>query len=370
MPLRVISSPSKKMRPESSGSSRLTQRSSVLLPLPLGPMIDEHLARSRRSGRSRRGRRCRRSSCGRPRAERRRRHAPDRHCPRRLPPRSRPSPSDTLHRRGTRIRTDFTAFPRFAQRACPSLDRGTRRSRRLPRNEGGQRAGNGHDDSCRCRGHPGACDPARLAGCHGRTRPLLSPSTRPAHAAGFRRPHARRRPVVDSYRRLADVFHDVLSEQSLDALLERIADTLAELVPYDALHDLRGGRGSASSCPCSRASEWADEILSDALPVRRGDHRLGRRASRARAREPGAPRPARPHRSRARRDEPEALIVVPLDRARRAEGRAEHLPARRRRVASPTRSSSSRSASATPPRSRSTTPRSARGSSTRRRPTR
>ena len=27
-----------------------------------------------------------------------------------------------------------------------------------------------------------------------------------------------------TYRRLADVFHDVLSEQSLDALLKRIAD--------------------------------------------------------------------------------------------------------------------------------------------------
>ena len=44
-PLRVISSPSKKMRPPWIGSSRLTQRSRVLLPLPLGPMIDEHLAR-------------------------------------------------------------------------------------------------------------------------------------------------------------------------------------------------------------------------------------------------------------------------------------------------------------------------------------
>ena len=41
----MISSPSKKIRPASIGSSRLTQRSSVLFPLPLGPMIDEDLAR-------------------------------------------------------------------------------------------------------------------------------------------------------------------------------------------------------------------------------------------------------------------------------------------------------------------------------------
>ena len=41
--------------------------------------------------------------------------------------------------------------------------------------------------------------------------------------------------LVESYRRLADVFHDVLSEQSLDALLERIADTVSELIPHDDL---------------------------------------------------------------------------------------------------------------------------------------
>jgi len=39
VPLPVISSPSKKILPLSTGSSRLTQRSKVLLPLPLGPMI-------------------------------------------------------------------------------------------------------------------------------------------------------------------------------------------------------------------------------------------------------------------------------------------------------------------------------------------
>src|SRR6266498_4792651 len=41
--------------------------------------------------------------------------------------------------------------------------------------------------------------------------------------------------LVESYRRLADVFHDVLGEQSLDALLDRIADALADLIPHDSL---------------------------------------------------------------------------------------------------------------------------------------
>ncbi len=41
--------------------------------------------------------------------------------------------------------------------------------------------------------------------------------------------------LVDSYRRLADVFHEVLSEQSLDLLLERVARTLDALVPNDGM---------------------------------------------------------------------------------------------------------------------------------------
>ena len=44
-------------------------------------------------------------------------------------------------------------------------------------------------------------------------------------------------PSVDSYRRLADVFHDLLSEQSLDSLLVRIEPVKAEK---------RGSRGGPS----------------------------------------------------------------------------------------------------------------------------
>ncbi len=47
---------------------------------------------------------------------------------------------------------------------------------------------------------------------------------------------ARLASLVESYRRLAATFHEVLSEQSPEALLDRIADALAELVPYDNLH--------------------------------------------------------------------------------------------------------------------------------------
>ena len=55
--------------------------------------------------------------------------------------------------------------------------------------------------------------------------------------------------LVDSYRRLADVFHAVLAEQSLDALFDRIADALADLIPHDcaARSTRRTSRGGCST---------------------------------------------------------------------------------------------------------------------------
>ena len=67
---------------------------------------------------------------------------------------------------------------------------------------------------------------------------------------------ARPEALVESYRRLAEVFHEVMSEQSLDALLDRIAVTLAELMPYEALHiyeaDEDAPRARAGARPLAR----------------------------------------------------------------------------------------------------------------------
>ncbi len=76
--------------------------------------------------------------------------------------------------------------------------------------------------------------------------------------------------LVESYRRLAEVFHHVLSEQSLDSLLERIADTLAELVPYDALHLYEVHESDPALVPVLARSEWADAILSNNIPFGQG----------------------------------------------------------------------------------------------------
>jgi len=76
--------------------------------------------------------------------------------------------------------------------------------------------------------------------------------------------------LVESYRRLADVFHDLLSEQGLDSLLVRIADTLAEIVPYEALHIYKADEPMRELVPVLVRSEWAEEILNERFPFGEG----------------------------------------------------------------------------------------------------
>jgi diguanylate cyclase (GGDEF)-like protein len=68
--------------------------------------------------------------------------------------------------------------------------------------------------------------------------------------------------LVESYRRLADVFHEILAEQSLDALLLRIAGTIAELIPHDSLTIYEADEAQARLVPVHVRDVWAEEILS------------------------------------------------------------------------------------------------------------
>ena len=69
--------------------------------------------------------------------------------------------------------------------------------------------------------------------------------------------------LVESYRRLADVFHDVLSEQSLDALLERIADTVGELIPHDDLAFYEAEESTRKLRAVLARGKYAGEVLAD-----------------------------------------------------------------------------------------------------------
>ena len=142
-------------------------------------------------------------------------------------------------------------------------------------------------------------EPARLSPTNGEPRIRLVSGT-PAAT-----------PSVDSYRRLADVFHDLLSEQSLDSLLVRIADTLDEIVPYEALHIYEADEPKRQLVPALVRSEWSQEIYEDVFPFGVGitgwavEHREPVLSNQAHLDPrvefvPGTPL------------EPEALIVVPL----------------------------------------------------------
>ena len=73
--------------------------------------------------------------------------------------------------------------------------------------------------------------------------------------------------LVESYRRLADVFHDILAEQSLDSLLERIADTLADLIPHDTLTIYEVDELQRQLRPVLARDEWAEKIMRSFVTV-------------------------------------------------------------------------------------------------------
>ncbi len=143
----------------------------------------------------------------------------------------------------------------------------------------------------------------------------LSAAVAPARAlnAGPGDPEApRSETLVQSYRQLADVFHDILSEQSLDNLLDRIADTLAELMPHDTLSIYQADEAQTVLIPVLARDKWAEKIMNSrslfgegitgwaALhrePVRTNQAHLDPRTKTV----PGTPD-----------DEAEALITVPL----------------------------------------------------------
>ena len=118
--------------------------------------------------------------------------------------------------------------------------------------------------------------------------------------------------LIESYRGLADVFHELLAEQSLDALLERIADTLADLIPYDTLTIFEVEEPTGDLIPMLARDQWAEKILSTRIRIGEGitgwaaKHREAVLTNQAH-RDPRVKTvPGTPE------DEPEAMISIPL----------------------------------------------------------
>ena len=117
---------------------------------------------------------------------------------------------------------------------------------------------------------------------------------------------------LESYKRLAAVFHDVLSEQHLGDLLERVADTLAELIPYDTLTVYQTHETEPILLPVLARDKWADEIMNDQVEMGEGltgwavENRMPMWSNQAHLDPRMVVIPGTPS------DEAEAVIIVPL----------------------------------------------------------
>ena len=88
-------------------------------------------------------------------------------------------------------------------------------------------------------------------------------AVRTADPAAYAGDRARPEVLVESYRRLAEIFHHVLSEQSLDALLDRVAVTLGDLMPYEALHIYEVDEVKRELIPVlARSQAYEEQIMS------------------------------------------------------------------------------------------------------------
>jgi diguanylate cyclase (GGDEF)-like protein len=76
--------------------------------------------------------------------------------------------------------------------------------------------------------------------------------------------------ILDSYRRLADVFRNLLEEEHLEGLLDRIADTLADLIPYDSLTIYQADEARNELLPLIARDQWAEEILNSPTQIGEG----------------------------------------------------------------------------------------------------
>src|SRR5438093_471306 len=76
--------------------------------------------------------------------------------------------------------------------------------------------------------------------------------------------------LIASYRRLAETLHDLLSEESLEQLLEQIANALADLVPHDFLTIYQADDARRELVPVLARTQWREEVLSNRLTYGRG----------------------------------------------------------------------------------------------------
>jgi diguanylate cyclase (GGDEF)-like protein len=118
--------------------------------------------------------------------------------------------------------------------------------------------------------------------------------------------------LVDSYRRLTAIYHDLLSHDDLEQLLERIADSIVQLVPCDSLFVAELDQARGVLVPILARGDWSDTIMQ--LRPRLGEGLIGWAAANARPVLANAAHvdPRAGHVEGTPKAEPEAIISIPL----------------------------------------------------------
>jgi diguanylate cyclase (GGDEF)-like protein len=118
--------------------------------------------------------------------------------------------------------------------------------------------------------------------------------------------------VASSYRQLAEIYHDVLSREGLDQVLERLVKTIRQLVPVASMLIAEAQTDRRLLVPIVAEGSWPDDFLDSTLTF--GEGLIGLAAARGRpilCNEAHLD-PRAGHVAGTPLGEPEAIISVPL----------------------------------------------------------
>jgi len=118
--------------------------------------------------------------------------------------------------------------------------------------------------------------------------------------------------LVQSYERLADIYRDLLAQQSLDDLLNRAADAVTDLVPCSSLLIAELDAADETLVPILVRGEWTEEIM--LMRPRLGEGLIGWAAARGRPVRSNEAHndPRAGHVAGTPQDEPESIVCVPF----------------------------------------------------------
>jgi diguanylate cyclase (GGDEF)-like protein len=118
--------------------------------------------------------------------------------------------------------------------------------------------------------------------------------------------------VASSYRQLAEIYHDVLSREGLDQVLERLVKTVRHLIPVASMLIAEAQTDQRVLVPIVAEGEWPDDFLGSKLSFGQGLIGLAAERGRPILCNEAHLDPRAGHVAGTPTGEPEAIISVPL----------------------------------------------------------